>query len=308
MGSSQSSPQPPTHPDKSKSESGVHIRPTDEAFEHLSTKLPNVIDDESRQQVEDYRQACNNGKGPMVACFATGEYLSLYERKHKEAAELYHNVCYRDKHDKSPNGVMVDGTKAYPGGCFNLAKMTMTGKGGLAQDNAKGYQIMDRACRAGHGGACFLQAKILASKPQSLGEKVPHDVKKALELYEQNCVNLGDSVSCFELATILLRGDKISNTADNVTPQEARGLEPLQQRQNEQDRHRREDELTVIQRDPPRAEEYLKRACDTGAHVTSCHNLAVMYYQGDEGVPKDEQKAERYAQKTESMMNQFGGF
>jgi hypothetical protein len=58
-----------------------------DAIDKIASELPNVIDDESRQQVEDYKQACDNGKGPVVACFATGEYLSLFERKHKEAAE-----------------------------------------------------------------------------------------------------------------------------------------------------------------------------------------------------------------------------
>jgi hypothetical protein len=37
-----------------------------DAIDQLAAELPNVIDEESRQQVEDYRQACNNGKGPMV--------------------------------------------------------------------------------------------------------------------------------------------------------------------------------------------------------------------------------------------------
>mmetsp|Transcript_8146 Transcript_8146/g.10645 ORF Transcript_8146/g.10645 Transcript_8146/m.10645 type:complete len:308 (+) Transcript_8146:136-1059(+) len=307
MGSTQSAPQKAG--DHSES-SGVHIRPDDAAFDRLATKLPNVIDDESRQQVEDYRQACNNGKGTMAACFATGEYLSLYERKHKEAVDLYRNVCFRDKKDKSPNGILVDGTMAYPTGCFNLAKMTMTGKGVEKADNAEGYRLMDRSCRSGHGGACFLQAKILGSKPGSLGADVPHDVRKAMQLYEQNCVDLGDSVSCFELATLLLRGDKISNNADNATPQEAQGLEPVKQRSNEKDREKKEHEnqLATIPRDAKRAEELLKRSCDTGSHVTSCHNLAVMYYQGDDGVPADPEKAEKYGQKTESMMNQFGGF
>jgi TPR repeat protein len=139
MGSSLSSLLPTKPGDGSKASSAVHARPNEEAFERLASKLPNVIDDESRQQVEDYRQACNDGKGPMAACFATGEYLSLYERKHKEAADLYRNVCFRDKTDKSINGVLVDGTKAYPSACFNLAKMTMTGQGLPQIDNAEFY-------------------------------------------------------------------------------------------------------------------------------------------------------------------------
>lgn len=95
-----------------------------DVIDKIAAELPNVIDDESKQQVADYLEACDGGKGPAVACFAAGEYLSLFERKHKEAADLYRNVCHRPKSDKSPNTVEVDGTKAYPAGCFNLAKVS----------------------------------------------------------------------------------------------------------------------------------------------------------------------------------------
>ena len=278
-------------------------------LEKIAAELPNVIDDESRQQVEDYRQACDNGKGPMVACFATGEYLALFEQKHSEAAELYRNVCFRDKNDKSPNGVLLDGSKAYPAGCFNLAKMTMTGKGGVKVDNAQAFQLFDRSCRGGHGGACFVQAQLMLQQAGQLGAGVPYDPPKAMELFEKNCVDLGDSVSCFTLASFLLRGERVSLSADNVSPQEARGFEDIKKRKNEKDRNRQSDDDTFnIARDPQKAERLLKTACDRGSHVTSCHNLAVMYKQGDEGVPVDDEKAEEYAKKTESLLHKFGGF
>jgi hypothetical protein len=50
-----------------------------DAIDKIASELPNVIDDESRQQVADYKEACDNGKGTMVACFATGKYLSALE-------------------------------------------------------------------------------------------------------------------------------------------------------------------------------------------------------------------------------------
>lgn len=278
-----------------------------DAIDRIAAELPNVIDDESRQQVEDYKQACDSGKGPMVACFATGEYLSLFERKHREAADLYRNVCFRPKNDKSPNGVLVDNTMAYPAGCFNLAKMLMTGKGNVGFDRYEAYQLFDRACRGGHGGACYLQAQILCARPGALGDKrIPHSASKAMELYQRNCDD-GDSISCYTLGTMLLRGDKVNKDADNVSPQEARGLTPLQQREHEQDRAARENHY-VIERDPKRAEGLLQIACDTGSHVTSCHNLAVMYTHGDDGVPADEAKAELYKRKTQEKIDLFGGF
>ena len=59
---------------------GPYTAPYD-ALDKLQEQLPSLIDDESLQQVEDYKQACDNGKGPMVACFATGEYVGMFERK-----------------------------------------------------------------------------------------------------------------------------------------------------------------------------------------------------------------------------------
>ena len=277
-------------------------------MDQIASDLPSVMDDESKQQVEEYIRSCNNGKGPMVACFSTAEYLSLFLRKHADAAELYHNTCFRPSKDKSPNGVEVDGTKAYPPSCFNLAQMRMTGKGRTEFSRSEGYQLFDRACRGGHGGACYMQAKMLASYPGSLGEGVPYDVPKAAELLKFVCEEKEDSVSCFTLATMLLRGDSVNSEADNVTPEEARGVKEVQRRQNERSREKlASDERTSLKRDPQFAEQLLQRGCSRG-HAPSCYNLAVMYTQGDEGVEKSEEKAKEYQEKTEELVKRFGGF
>lgn len=223
---------------------------------------------------------------------------------------------------------------AYPAGCYNLAKMIMTGKGGIHHDRAEAYRLFDRACRGGHGGACYLQVQILCARPGTLGPNVPHNPHQAMELYEQNCHELGDSIryvacvnldwsddtswssdahpilecSCYTLATMLLRGDRVNKTADNVSPQEARGVVPLVHRENEEDRSRRQEDPYIIPRDPARAAKLLEQACDRGGHVTSCHNLAVMYMHGDEGVLPDEEKAEHYKKMTQEKINIFGGF
>ena len=319
MGSSQSTPKPkeskvledPIDHDASKDGASPYPMPSGKEYgtiDKLASEMPNIIDEESKQQAADFMQACDKGRGPMVACFATGEFLSLFERKHKEAADLYENVCFRPKDDKSPNRVLVDGTMAYPAGCFNLARMRMTGKGGTPTNRTEAYRLFDRACRAGHGGACYLQAQILCSRPGALGEGIPHDPNKAMKLYQQTC-DQGDMISCYTLAAMLLRGDKVSKTANNVSPQEARGMVPLAQRENEADRNRKSDDVPyTVSRDPKRAEGLLKFACETGNHVTSCHNLAVMYTHGDDGVPKDEAKAEHYRKKTQEKIDVFGGF
>jgi len=183
----------------------------------------------------------------------------------------------------------------------------MTGKGGIAYDRAEAYRCLDRACRGGHGGACHLQAQILCSPAGELGDGVPHNPKKAMKLYQQVCDD-GDSISCFTLASMLLRGDKINKEAGNVSPQEARGLTPLAKRTNEEDRSRKPDDTKPIPRDPKRAEVLLRRACLQGSHATACHNLAVMYTHGDDGVLTDPAKAAEFQRKTDEMVREFGGF
>jgi len=199
---------------------------------------------------------------------------------------------------------------SYPAGCYNLAKMLMTGKGGIQYDRDEAYRLFDRACRGGHGGACYLQAQILCTREGALGGKsIPHDPAKAAALYQRNCDVDGDSISCYTLAAMLLRGDRVTRDTDNVSPQEARGAAPLQKREHEPDRARRPDEPPAgVPRDPVRAEKLLKQACDVGGHVTSCHNLAVMYTHGDDGVPADPEKAEKYKKITAEKIDVFGGF
>jgi TPR repeat protein len=107
---------------------------------------------------------------------------------------------------------------------------------------------------------------------------------------------------------MLLRGDKVNREADNVSPEEARGVQPLVQRENEKNRSRTSDDPYVIPRDPKRAEQLLQQACDRGGHVTSCHNLVVMYMNGDDGIEPNEEKAEHYKKLTSEKINIFGGF
>jgi TPR repeat protein len=127
---------------------------------------------------------------------------------------------------------------------------------------------------------------------------MPHDPQKAMELYQKTC-DMDDSFSCYTLAAMLLRGGNVNKETDNVSPQEARGEVPLKKRQNE---NREPSDEFVIKRDPPRAAKLLEQACERGINVASCHNLAVMYKHGDDGVPADPEKAEKYAKMTEENM------
>jgi hypothetical protein len=36
-----------------------------DAIDKLQAELPSIIDEESQQQVDDYKEACNDGKGPV---------------------------------------------------------------------------------------------------------------------------------------------------------------------------------------------------------------------------------------------------
>lgn len=280
MGSSSSKPTepaPPQPPPPPSSEQDYYDR-----IDRLAAELPNVIDEQSRQQVQDYQQACNNGRGPMVACFATAEYLSLFERRHAAAADLYDNVCFRPHSDTSPNGVTLENTKSYPAGCFNLGKMYMTGKG-VPVDRIRAYHLVDRSCRGGHGGACYLQAQLVAAPKGTIHPDIPHDIALAQRLYQHTC-DTGDSLSCYTLATMLLRGNNNETTTEAVRPgTKGKG------------------------RDPRRAEKLLRQACDQGGHVTSCHNLAVMYTHGDDGIAADAERADHYKKLTQSRIDLFGG-
>lgn len=297
---------------KSDSSTASYPTPTGREYDlidELASELPSIIDDESKRQVEEYIASCDNGKGPMVACHSTAEYLSLFERKHTEAMKLYENCCFRPKGDKSPNGVYIEENKtnAYPPSCYNLAQFRMTGKGRTKFDRKEGYDLFERACKGNHNPACLMQAKMLVSPPGSLGPKIPYDPSKAMDLFNHVCEQ-GDSIACFTLATMLLRGNLIDPAANNVSPKEASGDEVIKNRAGEQDRKRKEnDTRKTIPRDPKRAEQLLLQSCGR-AHAPSCFNLAVMYNMGDDGVERDHAKAQKFQDKTQELVKLFGGF
>eukprot|EP00592_Proboscia_alata_P003007 CAMPEP_0194366358 /NCGR_PEP_ID=MMETSP0174-20130528/14389_1 /TAXON_ID=216777 /ORGANISM="Proboscia alata, Strain PI-D3" /LENGTH=346 /DNA_ID=CAMNT_0039141497 /DNA_START=241 /DNA_END=1281 /DNA_ORIENTATION=+ len=275
----------------------------------LLDMMPTFIDDESKAEVDAYTKECNDGAGPVVACFSTAEYISLMQRDYDKVIQLYENTCFRPASDKSPNTVtMPDGTKSYPPACFNLARFRLTGKGRTKFSQKDGYDLFDRACVANHHGACHMQARMLSSSPGSFGDEVPYDPVKALDLFEHACRDGADNASCFTAATVLLRGEFVKPEADNVSPGEAKGTEDIQIREGEIDRRRNvKDKRVAIKRDPPRAESMLELACNRG-HPSSCFNLAVMYNVGDDGVPKNSEKYAAYQKKTEEQIETFGGF
>lgn len=153
-----------------------------------------------------------------------------------------------------------------------------------------------------------MQAQMLVSNPASLGkEGIPYDPNKAIQLFDGVCQS-GDSLACFTLATMLLRGGLVDPAAENVSPKEARGEEDIKQRTGEMDRRRRAGDIRkTIPREPARAEKLLLQSC-VRAHAPSCYNLAVMYNMGDDGVERDQLKAEEMEKKTQELVKLYGGF
>lgn len=83
----------------------IYPNPTGHEYDEidkLQAELPSMIDEESQQQVDDYMQACDKGKGPMVACFATAEYLSMFERKVCCFQILFFSILAHTQADKLP--------------------------------------------------------------------------------------------------------------------------------------------------------------------------------------------------------------
>ena len=58
-------------------------------------------------------------------------------------------------------------------------------------------------------------------------------------------------------------------------------------------------------RDPLKAIEYFERSCAAN-HAPSCFNLAVMYKNGDTGIPKSEEKFAAYKRKTDELVGVYG--
>ena len=59
-------------------------------------------------------------------------------------------------------------------------------------------------------------------------------------------------------------------------------------------------------RDPLKSQEYLLKACKAN-HAPSCFNLAVMYKNGDIGIPPNEEKFLQYKEITQKLAHQLGG-
>ena len=180
----------------------------------------------------------------------------------------------RDEHERAAR-VYRDNCSRYSASCFNLAKLHMAGKG-VKQDDEEALRLFGKACKDGsHMAACYHQGVLSFLAADGKNPFKPEQVKDerkqqaALQLLERNCTSLGEVDSYYFVGSHLL------NPA-------------------------------VARRDPPKALDLLKRAC-AGNHAPSCHNLAVLFRNGDKGVPADEAQFQAYKKKTEELVSRLGG-
>jgi TPR repeat protein len=162
--------------------------------------------------------------------------------------------------------------KGYAPSCFNLGRLYMTGKG-VPQSDKEATGLFHKACKDGHLMGCYHEGVMLYSsvdrKDNSIEDtaKSPEiamkDKTQALKLFDHACKE-GYFDSCYFAGTHYIGKKEAA-------------------------------------RDPKKAQEYFTRGCDAN-HGPSCYNLAVMYKNGDIGVPKDEAQFEKYKKITNELV------
>jgi len=164
-------------------------------------------------------------------------------------------------------------TKGYAPSCFNLGRLHMTGKG-VPQSDKIATGLFQKACNDGHLLGCYHEGVMLYSSydrqdsshedKEKSPEMAMKDKKQALKLFDGACKE-GEIDSCYFAATHFINKKDAS-------------------------------------RDPKKAQEYFTRGCNAN-HGPSCYNLAVMFKNGDVGVPKDEAEFKKYKDITNTLVS-----
>ena len=139
---------------------------------------------------------------------------------------------------------------------------------GVEQSDKLAGKFFQMACNNEHMQGCYHQGVL-----SYLAANVDQTAKKAsaIKLLDKNCEN-GDIESCYFAASHYMKKD-----------------------------------APASQRNPAKAVPMLERGCSKN-HGPSCFNLAVMFKNGDVGVPASEDKHEEYKARTEELVKQYGGF
>jgi TPR repeat protein len=122
-----------------------------------------------------YTVGCTEGS--QRSCTLLGE---AYEKAQGvagddvHAATLYKQACDAD----------------YADGCSRLSMFAFAGRGGLAKSDARGIELIERACKLGERGVCLVLAMRL-----STGLGVAKDPARAVELLRTTCA-AGEPMAC----------------------------------------------------------------------------------------------------------------
>src|SRR5690606_31754225 len=84
--------------------------------------------------------------------------------------------------------------------CNNLGRMVLEGRGGLARDETRAFNLFDSACIQGEQTACVSLGGMYES-----GQGVAKDVDRAIGLYEQVC-NWGYGIGCGRFGQMHAKG------------------------------------------------------------------------------------------------------
>ncbi|KAJ8612276.1 hypothetical protein CTAYLR_002943 [Chrysophaeum taylorii] len=168
----------------------------------------------------------------------------------------------------------------------------------IRSDHVRARQVYAQNCDdRGHAASCFNLGRLLLG-----GKGGSEDDAAAATRFLSGC-NLGHAAACHHYGIMALqRGESekgmkfLARACEQKEPSScylvgSRLLRP----KSDDDRPR----------DVLRAKKYLEIACDEG-NGPACHNLAVMFKRGDEGVPKDDRLFEKYAARTRELVEAAG--
>lgn len=163
-------------------------------------------------------------------------------------------------------------SKNYAPSCFNLGRLNLAGRG-LPQNDAEAEVLFEKACKGDHLAACHHQALLMYLSAKSKKSSSPNTDEKfssVLKLMKDNCEK-GQPESCYFSGSYLI-----------------------------------DPKLHSDRRDPVKASALFKNGCDLN-HGPSCFNLAVLYNKGDVGITPDPKLFEIYKEKTNQLVQTFGG-
>ncbi|XP_050292828.1 cytochrome c oxidase assembly factor 7 homolog [Anthonomus grandis grandis] len=205
----------------------------------------------------EYRFGCYSEKKPEV-CHLLADFLEAIKKDYEKAAKVYKNNCDEYKFGKSClkyGGYCLTGkgvkTSNYPAAynyfekgcnldepysCFNQAILLVTKNDGFGvkQDVLKGMELLQKACAAQNGMACYYLSGLYiagAKNGSSVGDKgekdsfdIPRNMEKAFKYALEGC-NLGNMYSCANVSQMYTKGDGVEKNLELADKYKKRALE-----------------------------------------------------------------------------------